>query len=167
MGAAPQDWETPVGDEKNRESKDRMGRLPFYPGYRCQAESRIEGRLPFYLVKKAALKGRLPIPILSCQKGGPCGAATILSWQKDKTRNILKKAIFYPILSCEKRRPFRGGSHSSWLQAESRICGFCLFARIEWRLPLTLRFWTHSILAIRRNPEYPGKNPWKSGGKKR
>ena len=131
MGAAPQDWETPVGDEKNRESKDRMGRLPFYPGYRCQAESRIEGRLPFYLVKKAALKGRLPIPILSCQKGGPWGAAPILSW----------------------------------LQAESRICGFCLFARIEWRPPLTLGFWTHSILAIRRNPEYPGKNPWKSGGK--
>ena len=67
-----------MGDEKNRESKDRMGRLPFYPGYRCQvesriegqlpfypgyrcqAESRIEGRLPFYLVKKAALEGRLP-----------------------------------------------------------------------------------------------------------
>ena len=60
MGAAPQDWQTPVGDEKNRESKDRMGRLPFYPGHRCQAESRIEGRLPFYLVKKAALEGLLP-----------------------------------------------------------------------------------------------------------
>ena len=51
-------------------------------------------QFPFYLVKKAALKGRLPIPILSCQKGGPCGAATILSWQKDKTRNILKKSDF-------------------------------------------------------------------------
>ena len=95
------EWGPPLKTEKllwvmkkNRESKDRMGRLPFYPAYRCQAESRIEGRLPFYLVKKAALKGRLPIPILSCQKGGPCGAATILSWQKDKTRNILKKSDF-------------------------------------------------------------------------
>ena len=29
-------------------------------GCRCQAESRIEGRLPFYLVKKAALEGWLP-----------------------------------------------------------------------------------------------------------
>ena len=56
------EWGPPLKTEKLlwvmkkiRESKDRMGRFPFYPGYRCQAESRIEGWLPFYLVKKAAL----------------------------------------------------------------------------------------------------------------
>ena len=60
------EWGPPLKTEKllwvmkKKESKDRMGRLPFYPGYRCQAESRIEGQLPFYLVKKAALEGRLP-----------------------------------------------------------------------------------------------------------
>ena len=103
-------------------------------------------QFPFYPVKK----GRLPIPILSCQKGGPCGAATILSWQKDKTRNILKKSDFlsHSIL-VKKGGPLGAAPILSWLQAESRICGFCLFARIEWRLPLTLRFWTHSILHTR------------------
>ena len=174
MGAAPQDWETPVGDEKNRESKDRMGRLPFYPGYRCQAESRIEGRLPFYLVKKAALKGRLPIPILSCQKDGPCGAATILSWLQPPggIQNWGAAPILScqkggplgaaPILSCQKGGPWGAAPILSWLQAESRICGFCLFARIEWRLPLTLRFWTHSILAKGGIQNILGKNPWKA-----
>ena len=142
-----------------------MGRLPFYPGYRCQAESRIEGRLPFYLVKKAALKGRLPIPILSCQKGGPCGAATILSWQKDKTRNILKKAIFYPILSCQKRRPFRGGSHSILATGGIQNLWVLPFCQDRMAAAPHLEVLNPFYPGKRRNPEYPGKKSMKSDGK--
>ena len=129
MGTAPQDWETPVGDEKNRESKDRRGRLPFYHGYRRQAESRIEGRLPFYLVKKAALKGRLPIPILSCQKGGP--------------QKILKFWRFFLALDspCRDKKPY------NMVQTRPNKCVSAPKMRFFKKLQEKLIFWeNHSII---------------------
>ena len=103
-------------------------------------------QFPFYLVKKAALVGRLPFYPGKKTKPG-------ISW---------KKRFFIPFYLVKKGGPLGAAPILSWLQAESRICGFCIFARIEWRLPLTLRFWTHSILAKGGIQNILGKNPWKA-----
>ena len=108
-------------------------------------------QFPFYLVKKAALVGRLPFYPGKKTKPG-------ISW---------KRTIFYPILSCQKRRPFRGGSHSILATGGIQNLWVLHFCQDRMAAAPHLEVLNPFYPGKRRNPEYPEKKSMKSDGKKR